>query len=119
MDMSFQKRLSLGRRGRLVGLGVLGCCVLANLVYADASSAAYVPPKGVPTAGLNCVATEGKINGRGSTLQTNLQAAFAEAYRDSFCGSTPNSPADPAGNTMVAYNYAAAESASATGSGAG
>jgi ABC-type phosphate transport system substrate-binding protein len=119
MDMSLQKRLGSGRRALLVGLGVLGCCLLADLIQADVSSAAYKPPAGVPTAGLNCVALDGKVDGRGSTLQTVLQQTFAASYRDSFCGATTNSPEDEAGNTMIGYNYAAAETAGATGSGAG
>jgi len=114
MDMSLQKRLGSGSRALLVGLGVLGCCVLANLVLAQASSAA-VPPKG-----LNCVASDGKISGRGSTYQTLVVNKFAELYRDDFCGSVAEQYAkDPAGNTMVAYNYPEAEKNSATGSGAG
>jgi ABC-type phosphate transport system substrate-binding protein len=109
MEMSLQKRI-LSRHPALmaVALGVL-CC----MVFATASSAA------VPPAGLNCVASDGKVNGRGSTYQVDAQKLFAETYRDDFCGNTPGSPADEAGNTMIAYNYEAAVKASATGSGNG
>jgi ABC-type phosphate transport system substrate-binding protein len=113
MNMPLQRRFGSGPRAVLVGLGVLGCCLLSNLVLAGASSAT------VPAKGLNCVASDGKINGRGSTYQTVLQQALAEAYRDDFCGNTTKEPEDVAGNTMLAYNYPAAEAASATGSGAG
>lgn len=113
MDMSLQKRFGSSTRGVLVGLGVLGCLLLVGLMLADTSSAA------VPPTGLNCVASEGKINGRGASIQAHAETAFAEAYRDDYCGNTAKEPADPAGNTMVAYNYPAAEETSNTGSGAG
>jgi ABC-type phosphate transport system substrate-binding protein len=109
MDMSVQKRYVSRPLAALAALmvGVIVCMVLA-----DASSAA------VP-AGLDCVASEGKINGRGSTFQKTLQLNYAKLYRDDFCGKTAKEVEDPAADTMVAYNYAAAESAGATGSGAG
>lgn len=111
MDISLQKRVSSRHRAMLAGLSVLGCCMFANAMFADVSSAA------VPTAGVNCVATEGKISGRGSTYQTVLQKAFAEGYANDYCGQVAEQYAgDPAGHNMVAYNYAAAETASATGS---
>jgi len=114
MDMSLQKRFGSGSRALLVGLGLLGCCVLASLVLAQASSAA-VPPKGV-----NCVAADGKISGRGATFQEAVQAKLAEVYRDDFCGNVAEQyVGDPAGNGMVAYDYAEAQKNSATGSGAG
>lgn len=92
----------------VVGLGAIGFMVFAG------TSVAAVPP-----TGLSCVASEGKINGRGASVQAHAETAFAQAYRDDFCGSTPNVPEDPAGNTMLAYNYPAAEANSATGAGAG
>jgi ABC-type phosphate transport system substrate-binding protein len=115
MNMSAQKRLATGMRATLVGLGVIGCFVLLTLMLADVSSAA------VPPTGLNCVASDGKISGRGSTYQSNAQQKFAQAYRDDFCGNTgtESSEKGEAGNTMIAYNYPAAETASSTGSGAG
>jgi ABC-type phosphate transport system substrate-binding protein len=110
MDMSVQKRFVSGPLAALaVVLGVIG-----GMVFADASVAA------VPPTGLNCVASDGKINGRGATFQERAQQTiFAPAYRDDFCGNTPKEPADAAGNMMVAYNYAAAKEGSGTGSGAG
>ncbi len=127
MDISLQKRISARHRVMLAGLGVLGCCVLACLMFASASSAA------VP-GGNDCVASEGKISGRGSTYQTVLQKDISELYTADFCGAVAEQPAvsepelggvaagpyaDPAGTNMVAYNYAAAENAGSTGSGAG
>jgi ABC-type phosphate transport system substrate-binding protein len=114
MDKSVRKRLVSGPLALLVGLGVLGCTI-ANLVLADASSAA------VPPSGLNCVETDGKISGRGSTFQKVLVTSLAAEYRDNFCGKTGTETTEKgaAGNTMVAYNYPAAEGAGATGSGSG
>jgi ABC-type phosphate transport system substrate-binding protein len=114
MDKSVRKRLVSGPLALLVGLGVLGCTI-ANLVLADASSAA------VPASGLNCVETDGKISGRGSTFQKVLVTSLAAEYRDNFCGKTGTETTEKgaAGNTMIAYNYPAAENNSGTGSGAG
>jgi ABC-type phosphate transport system substrate-binding protein len=111
MDMSVQKRsVSRPLAVLAVAVGVLGCMVFAS------TSAAAVPP-----TGLNCVASDGKINGRGATFQERAQlTVFATGYRDDYCGNVAEQFAgDPAGNTMLAYNYAAAKTASATGSGAG
>jgi ABC-type phosphate transport system substrate-binding protein len=109
MDISLRKRVAAAPLVLLVvALGTIACMVLAD------TSAAAVPP-----TGLNCVALDGKISGRGATYQNHAEAAFAQAYRDDFCGNTPGSPEDVAGNTMLAYNYPAAESISATGAGAG
>jgi ABC-type phosphate transport system substrate-binding protein len=115
MDISLQKRFGWRPRAVLVGLGVLGCCLLANLVHANVSSA------NVPTAGNNCQESGGKISGRGSTLQSVLQGVLAKAYRDDYCGVTGvEGGVGEAGSTMVAYNYPAAEAVEkGTGSGAG
>jgi ABC-type phosphate transport system substrate-binding protein len=115
MDMSLQKRFRSGPLAVLVGLSVLGCCVLANLVFASVSSAAE------PLGGSKACQTDGKINGRGSTYQILLQEAFKAAYRNDFCGEvgTASSEQGEAGNTMVAYDYPEAEKASGTGSGNG
>jgi ABC-type phosphate transport system substrate-binding protein len=114
MDMSLQKRLVSSPLALLVGLGVLGGTI-ANLVLADAGSAA------VPPSGLGCVEADGKISGRGSTFQKVLVTSLAGLYRDDVCGPTGTATTEKgaAGNTMVAYNYPAAEGASATGSGNG
>jgi ABC-type phosphate transport system substrate-binding protein len=115
MDISLQKRFGWRPRVALVGLGVLGCCLFANLVHANVSSA------NVPTAGNNCQENGGKISGRGSTLQSVLQEVLAKAYRDDYCGVTGvEGKTGEAGSTMVAYNYPAAEAVEkGTGSGAG
>jgi len=130
MDMSLQKRSRSGPLAILVRLSVLGCCVLAtNLVLADASSAATLTPKaGVPESGLDCVEASGKIAGRGSTYQNNLQEEVAKLYRDDYCGATGTETAEDKvggkergepGSTMLAYNTPAEETAGVTGSGAG
>jgi ABC-type phosphate transport system substrate-binding protein len=112
MDMSVHKRSIPGRLilSLVVGLNAIGCMVFAS------TSVAAVPP-----SGLNCVASDGKINGRGATFQERAQQTiFIPAYRDDFCGATPKEPEDAAGNTMIAYNYAEAKSGTGfTGSGNG
>ena len=119
MDMllgkGFWSRSSVGvLAGLLAGLSVLACSAAAGLVLAGTSEAA------VPPTGLNCVASDGKISGRGASYNAHAEVAFAQAYRDDFCGNVAEQYAgDPAGNEMVAYNYAAAEAASATGASAG
>jgi len=108
MDIAVRKRFILAPLAALLGLSLICCMVLA-----DTSSAAA-------PAGLNCQASDGKINGRGSTYQVVLQETYAKTYNEDFCGSVAEQfEKDPAGNTMVAYNYLAAKEASATGSGAG
>ena len=75
---------------------------------------AYTEPAGLPKAGLNCVAKDGRIDGRGSTYQEEAQQkTFSVAYTQDFCGVTEL--AEP----MVSYNYESAKTNSDTGSGAG
>jgi ABC-type phosphate transport system substrate-binding protein len=92
------------------GLGLFGSLAMSE------TSVAAVPP-----TGNNCVASEGKIDGRGATDQAVAQEHFAQTYRDDFCGATGTASTEKgeAGNTMVAYNYPSAAKASDTGSGAG
>ena len=80
------------------------------------------------TSGLACVESNGKISGRGSTYQNNLQEELAKDFRNDVCGPTGTETAQDkiggtergeAGNTMLAYNYVEAEKNSGTGSGAG
>jgi ABC-type phosphate transport system substrate-binding protein len=100
--------------GLAMGVSMVGCWSGVGFVLPAASSA------NVPPTGLNCVASDGKISGRGSSYNAHAEAAFAAAYRDDFCGNVAEQyPNDPAGNTMIAYNYPAAEKASATGASAG
>jgi ABC-type phosphate transport system substrate-binding protein len=115
MELALQKHRGSGRRAALLGLSVLGCCLLLNLTLADVSSAA------VPAGGSKDCQTDGKISGRGSTYQKLLQQAYAQAYRDDFCGEvgTASSEEGEAGNTMIAYDYTGAEKNGGTGSGEG
>src|SRR5262249_55808772 len=104
-----QKRFSGSLALLVVGLSVLCCMVLG------ARGVAAVPPEG-----LNCVSSDGKISGRGATFQEKVQSVFAQTYRDDYCGNVAEQfTGDPAGNTMVAYDYPAATANKATGSGAG
>ncbi len=92
---------------------LIGLSVVCGMVFADTSSAA------VP-AGLGCQSSEGKISGRGSTYQNVLLKEYAKVFGEDFCGSVAEQfSGDPAGSTMVAYNYPKAVAASATGSGNG
>jgi ABC-type phosphate transport system substrate-binding protein len=122
MEMSLLKRFDSGPLAMLVGLSALVCCLLAALAFADVSHAE------APAKGLACVESNGKISGRGSTYQNNLQEELAKDYRNDVCGPTGTETEQDkiggtergeAGNTMLAYNYVEAEKASATGSGAG
>jgi ABC-type phosphate transport system substrate-binding protein len=109
MAISLRKRPASGPLVLLViAVGMISCMLLAD------TAAAAVPP-----TGLNCVASDGKVSGRGAAYQNHAETAFAQAYRDDYCGNTPGTPEDVAGNTMLAYNYPAAEAAGATGAGAG
>jgi ABC-type phosphate transport system substrate-binding protein len=82
----------------------------------------YEPPKGLPPEGINCQATDGKIDGRGATFQEEpQQALLSKSFTVHTCGKeVPLQVAgDPAEHTMVAYNYPNAREKSVTGSGAG
>ena len=68
----------------------------------------------------DCVASDGKISGRGSSLQARAEAALAKAYTEDYCGVVGEQHAgDPAGRTMVTYNYPAAQGGDGTGDEAG
>ncbi len=71
-------------RARLVALAV-GVAVIGPLAMA-APSLAGTASGGTPVAGTNCVATDGKITGRGSTLQTWLQDDLIGSYTSDVCG---------------------------------
>jgi ABC-type phosphate transport system substrate-binding protein len=109
MDIAVRKRFILAPLAALlIGLSAV-CC----MVFADTSSAAA-------PAGLGCQATDGKINGRGSTYQNILQKEYIKIFGEDYCGNVAEQFAgDPAGTSMVAYNYPKAVSASLTGSGNG
>jgi ABC-type phosphate transport system substrate-binding protein len=109
MQTPFGKRRLSGGLAVAVGVAALG----GSLMAAEASFAA------APASGINCVSSDGKINGRGSTYQNHAQADFLAGFQSDVCGATPGSPADLAGNTMGIYNYPTAVSGGFTGSGAG
>ena len=109
MDIAVRKRFNLAP---LVAL-LIGLSAVFSMVLADTSSAA------VP-AGLGCQSSDGKINGRGSTYQKDLLKEYAKVFGEDSCGSVAEQiSGDPAGSTMVAYNYPKAVELSLTGSGAG
>lgn len=106
MQMSLGKRCFSGALAMTAGLVALG-----GIVGPAASFAA------APATGNSCVASDGKINGRGATYQTIAQNTFAQGYRDDFCG--PVTSDANAGDQMMVYNYPSAVSAGLTGSGNG
>lgn len=116
-----------------VGVGALG-----SLAAAPAAFAAGAGPK-PPAVGTACQ-PDGKINGGGSTFQTNaINNAFTWGYQEDACGPQPNvanlnsswGTTDPSifsftvGSTvnnvqgMVAYNYSLGGTAASNGSGNG
>ncbi len=68
-------------RARIVALAV-GLGAFGSLATAAVSHAAT----GTPLAGTNCVSSDGKISGRGSTLQSYAQQALTAAYASDVCG---------------------------------
>ena len=106
-----KSRIVKGPRVRAIALAV-GAFALSSLVFASSSFAA------APPAGTACQASDGKINGRGATFQTDAQQkALIPGYTSDVCG--PVTSDTDAGVNMIASNYAAAVAAGATGSGAG
>jgi len=124
-------------RARIVALA-LGIGALGSLATAPASLAfpPFSPPPGSPAAGANCQSQDGKISGRGSTLQLWLQYDLMGAYAADVCGTVPSQGANditdpgsalytlPGGTTyaknwMTAYNYTSAQQLGASGANAG
>jgi hypothetical protein len=75
-------------RARIVALAI-GVGALGSLATATASYAAF------PKTGADCQTSDGKISGRGATLQTYGQTAFITGFANDVCGDTPAmSPAE-------------------------
>jgi hypothetical protein len=109
----------------------LGIGALGSLAMAPASLAAT----GTPVAGANCQAQDGKISGRGSTLQLWLQYDLMANYASDICGyvqpdatATGGDQTDPgaalytltngttyAQNWMTQYNSTSAQQLGASG----
>jgi ABC-type phosphate transport system substrate-binding protein len=112
-ERSAMKKINSGRVRSVLALTV-GAGVIGSFALTGPALAA------VPAAGVNCTASDGKLNGRGATFQTIAQNTFAAGFRDDVCGATPGAPAaDAAGDAMVIYNYPSAVAGSFTGSGQG
>lgn len=122
-----RSRLCKSSRARLVALAV-GLGVLGSLAMAPASMAA------APSTGTACQSQDGKINGRGSTLQLWLVYDLMGQYTTDVCGpvasqgtndvTDPSNPSLGTGitfgqNWMLAYDYPNAQNSSGTGSGQG
>jgi ABC-type phosphate transport system substrate-binding protein len=108
--MSLRQQPLARKLGLLVMITVFGCLAFTGVSHAAA-----------PSGGGNNCATDGKITGRGSTLQNNLQqGVWGQGFASDECGPvTTSATGDNSGSTMVAYNYPSAVSNSLTGSGAG
>ncbi|MGO9958482.1 MAG: hypothetical protein ACLP50_21375 [Solirubrobacteraceae bacterium] len=63
-----------------LGIGALGSLATAPASYAAA---------GTPAAGANCQSQDGKISGRGATVQLWLEYDLMGAYASDVCGSVP------------------------------
>jgi ABC-type phosphate transport system substrate-binding protein len=76
----------------------LGAGIGGSLALAPASLA--VTPAYPPATGINCQSQDGKVDGRGSTLQVWLQYAFIGAYSNDVCGGSvaADASADAIGN---------------------
>ncbi len=61
---------------------------------------------GQPLAGANCDSTDGKISGRGSTLQLWMQYDLASGYANSVCGDVGAEANSPLGNGFPDPNLA-------------
>lgn len=114
-----KSRILKSPRARILALAV-GVGVIGSFATAPASFAA------APAVGTNCQ-LDGKISGRGSTFQKNaLASALISGYTSDVCGPTGSSSnlqggyaTDPAGQSMIAYNYSQAGNSVGNGSGAG
>ena len=132
-----RRRIVKSPRAHIVALAV-AVGALGSLAAAPAAFAAGAGPK-PPAVGANCQ-PDGKINGGGSTFQTNaLNNAFTFGFQQDVCGPQPSvanlqsswGTVDPSiysftvGSTtnnvagMVAYNFSEAGTASSNGSGNG
>jgi ABC-type phosphate transport system substrate-binding protein len=103
---------------------------LALCVGALGSFAMAAPAMAAQPGGAACQPTDGKISGRGSTLQGNLMTLYINGYANDVCGVvaaqfagdpspvTVGGTAFPSGG-MISYNYPSAANAGARGSGEG
>ena len=95
--MSLRKQPLACKLGLMATVGVLGCLSFTGVSQAAAPSG----------GGVNCQ-TDGKITGRGSTLQNNLQqAVWGPGFQADVCGPVTNSGSagDNSGTTVIAVSY--------------
>ena len=105
-----------GKRGFTAGAvaAALGLAAFGGSLVTASSALASAP------GGVACAPSDGKIDGYGSTYQTNAQTLWFGAYNSEICGSVAaEGSSDPNPTNMGSYNYPAASSASVTGSGNG
>ena len=109
MSSRFLNKRSVRATALAVCAGVIGSFAMT----APAMAAA-------PASGAACQASDGKISGRGSTLQGGALSALITGYTNDVCGPVAAQyTGDPATTSMIAYNYASATAAGARGSGEG
>ena len=105
-----------GKRGFTAGAvaAALGLAAFGGSLVTAGSALASAP------GGVACASSDGKIDGYGSTYQTNAQTLWFGAYNSEICGNVAaEGSSDPTPANMGDYNYPAAASASLTGSGNG
>jgi hypothetical protein len=86
---------------------------LALCLGALGSFAIAAPAMAAAPGGTACQASDGKISGRGSTLQGNALTALISGYTTQVCGSvgaagnlnSAITTGDPANSNMIAYNW--------------
>ena len=104
-----------GKKGLRAGVlaATLGIAALGGSLATASSALAAVP------GGVACQPGDGKVEGSGSTYQTNAQALFWTNYNQDICGNVASDTI--AGQNMGAYNWATGGGIPSgdTGSGAG
>jgi len=107
-------------RSRFLNTLTARTVALAACAGVVGSFAMAAPAMAAAPGGAACQASDGKISGRGSTLQANAITAFITEYGTSVCGTVAAQySGDPAGTSMLTYNYPTATAAGARGSGEG
>jgi ABC-type phosphate transport system substrate-binding protein len=97
MQTPFGKRRISGGLAIAVGIAAFGGSLMST-------EAAFAAP---PASGINCVSSDGKINGRGSTYQTRAQGDFWTGFDSDVCGAVASQGSNDVtvAGQMGIYNY--------------